>query len=321
MADELWPDLDDKARLRKWNEFGEEFYGSLDASFATDRPFSARLEVARFGPVLVDKLQSTLTRLARTARNVAADGKDGFFLGLNCGSWSITHRQLGRDVEHAPGAAVLLSESEPGEVRSNPDSQFLSVYVPRQRLMELVNGAEDLVACKVDLAQPVVRHLHRYLDFLVTTENWGGDPVVSEHVATTLIDLVALCLKTGRDQTELIRMRGLRAARLETILVEIRSRFSDPAFSPRTIGAKLGLSSRYVQNLLHETGASFTERVMELRLQRARALLENSRYHAVQVSEIAYACGFNDISHFNRTFRHRFGMTPRGLRTVRSDRN
>jgi AraC-like DNA-binding protein len=28
------------------------------------------------------------------------------------------------------------------------------------------------------------------------------------------------------------------------------------------------------------------------------------------ISEIAYSSGFNDLSHFNKTFRARFGMPP-----------
>lgn len=34
------------------------------------------------------------------------------------------------------------------------------------------------------------------------------------------------------------------------------------------------MSPRYVQDLLHEAGTTFTERVAELRLQKARTLLE-----------------------------------------------
>jgi AraC-like DNA-binding protein len=59
-----------------------------------------------------------------------------------------------------------------------------------------------------------------------------------------------------------------------------------------------------------DTGASFTDRVLELRLQKARAMLADPRHDRLRVSEIAYACGFNDISYFNRSFRRRFGASP-----------
>jgi AraC-like DNA-binding protein len=108
----------------------------------------------------------------------------------------------------------------------------------------------------------------------------------------------------------LVRYLGLRAARLVDIIAEIKANFADPSFSPRTIASKFGLTPRYIQELLSETGTSFTDRVLELRLQKARTMLADPRHDRVRVSEIAYACGFNDISYFNRSFRRRFGASP-----------
>jgi AraC-like DNA-binding protein len=94
------------------------------------------------------------------------------------------------------------------------------------------------------------------------------------------------------------------------ILSSIKSGHADPAFSLHRVSAKLGLSPRYTQDLLCETGTSFTERVLEMRLQTAREMLSNPRHDRLKVSEIAYACGFNEVSYFNRCFRRRFGATP-----------
>ena len=105
-------------------------------------------------------------------------------------------------------------------------------------------------------------------------------------------------------------MRGLRAARLQHILVEIRAGFATPGFSPHAVAHKLGVTPRYVQNLLQETGSSFTERVLEFRLQRACAMLADMRHDRMKIGEIAEACGFNEIPYFNRRFRRRFGASP-----------
>jgi len=56
-----------------------------------------------------------------------------------------------------------------------------------------------------------------------------------------------------------------------------------------------------VQKLLHDTGASFTERVLEQRLQQARRMLADRRNDRLKVSEIAMTCGFNEVSYFNRS--------------------
>jgi AraC-like DNA-binding protein len=36
--------------------------------------------------------------------------------------------------------------------------------------------------------------------------------------------------------------------------------------------------------------------------------------HATAISEIAFDVGFADLSHFNRAFRRRYGMTPSEVR-------
>lgn len=49
------------------------------------------------------------------------------------------------------------------------------------------------------------------------------------------------------------------------------------------------------------------ELVREFRLQRAAELLKK---HAGSVAEVAFEVGFNNLSHFARVFRERFGAAP-----------
>jgi transcriptional regulator GlxA family with amidase domain len=155
-----------------------------------------------------------------------------------------------------------------------------------------------------------LRHLRRYLETLFGPDAIDDNPALRAHIGRSALDLIALALGAGRDQAEIARMRGLRAARLQEILSEIRLGFADPAFAVRGVALKFGVSPRYVQDLLHEAGASFTERVTELRLQKARDMLSDARNDRMKVIEIAQACGFDNVSYFNRCFRRRFGASP-----------
>jgi len=65
---------------------------------------------------------------------------------------------------------------------------------------------------------------------------------------------------------------------------------------------------------METTGSTFSERLNELRLERAFALLTDARYWKKQIAEIALRSGFSDVSYFNRLFRKRFGETPRSVR-------
>ena len=94
--------------------------------------------------------------------------------------------------------------------------------------------------------------------------------------------------------------------RLKSVLMILERRFTEPDFSAQKLAAAAGLSERYVNELLHEAGASFTLRLNE-RLRKAAGLLAHAER---RISDIAFDCGFNDLSYFNRCFRRRFGLTP-----------
>ncbi len=309
-SDALPAELDDRARFSLWQDLYTARYGSLALSRPPDRPFAVRLEFAPFGDVGFGRFEGTVNRAGRSAQIVAADGTDDFCLLVNQGRSSLLAVQYGREVRLSPGASTLFSDTEAGELRGEAENAWHALVVPRRPLIELVNHAEDAIAIALDRGQPAMRYLLRYLTMLDGPEWIGDDPLLIDHVGTTLVDLIALALGAGRDAAEIARGRGVRAARLSEIVSEIRTGFADPAFSPRDIAAKFGLTARYVQELLSETGTSFTDRVLELRLQKARAMLASPRHDRMRVSDIAYASGFNDISYFNRSFRRRFGASP-----------
>ena len=125
---------------------------------------------------------------------------------------------------------------------------------------------------------------------------------------------MAAALGPTAEGAEIVAMRGLKAARLRAVLAEIVRHFTDPDFDLDNVAATLGLSRRYLQRLLEETGKSFTEHVAERRLQRAYAMLTDPRFAHLRIIDIALAAGFGDVSHFNRLFRRRFGDSPSGVR-------
>jgi two-component system response regulator YesN len=74
------------------------------------------------------------------------------------------------------------------------------------------------------------------------------------------------------------------------------------------ISAELNVSaSRLRQLIKEETGMPFGEFVRDLRLERARELLETT---FLRVQEIGAAVGIGDQSYFNRVFKEKYGMTP-----------
>jgi AraC-like DNA-binding protein len=92
----------------------------------------------------------------------------------------------------------------------------------------------------------------------------------------------------------------------------IEDSFADPNFGPNEVAAETGISLRYLQKLFTERGSTCSEFIYSLRLDHAARLVNRRASLGTKqpLSEIAYACGFHDYTHFARKFRHRFGHPP-----------
>jgi acetamidase/formamidase/AraC-like DNA-binding protein len=111
-----------------------------------------------------------------------------------------------------------------------------------------------------------------------------------------------------------------KAAILNRICQIIERNLEDGELTPVRIAQTEGISERYLQKLFEGSGDNFTHYVRERRLQRAWADLANPAEAHHTISEIAYRYGFADSAHFSRTFRHRFGLSPREFRQQEAER-
>src|SRR5205814_5816740 len=59
------------------------------------------------------------------------------------------------------------------------------------------------------------------------------------------------------------------------------------------------------------TGINFTDYLSRIRIEKAKNLLLNPN---LRISEIAYAVGFQSLTHFNRVFRQHVGESPTNYR-------
>lgn len=105
-----------------------------------------------------------------------------------------------------------------------------------------------------------------------------------------------------------------RSALLYRLKAHIRSNLADPDLSLPETAAALGISPRYVNDLLADEDTSFQRHVLAERLAQCRRDLASPVLAHRHISEIAFAWGFNDLSHFGRVFREHFGMSPRDFR-------
>jgi len=94
-------------------------------------------------------------------------------------------------------------------------------------------------------------------------------------------------------------------------LAYMEQHYRDP-LSLELVAAKAHLSPNYFSQLFHEiVGVTFQEHLQILRVGFARSLLRSTD---MSVTDICYSSGFHTLSHFQRTFKGRYGTSPSACR-------
>ena len=232
------------------------------------------------------------------------DAEDLFF-GINASGVGLA-RQRGHVAPVNPGEAVVLRPAVgPFTVLRPTPSTFIGIRAPRWAL-PIDPGRYDEAPQLVAGHTPPLRLLTAYLAALRAGPPPG--PELADAVVDHLLQLITLSLRP-RDPSPSAD-RAVRAARLAALKADIVQHSRDPALSVGAVAARHGISPRYVHKLFEDDGRTYSQFVLEVRLERARHELRDPRTAARTVSAIAGSVGFGDLSYFNRTFRRRYGMTP-----------
>ena len=94
--------------------------------------------------------------------------------------------------------------------------------------------------------------------------------------------------------------------RLESIMSYIQSNYRTVTLG--SVAREFHLSEPYISKYIKDkSGRTFVSQVASIRMKKARTLLKTTD---LRVDEIAYQTGYQNVEHFNRTFKKAFGMTP-----------
>lgn len=234
-----------------------------------------------------------------------ADGDDDFtyFLPLR---WSARWRHNGHAQTVNAGGGMLIAHARPVESWWSRTEVGL-IRLPRAALP--VHRPEALAGLAQAAGSPALRLLRAYYRSIWRMVAAGETPPAASE--RHLAELVAAAVAPPDQPT-----RGARQARTEARVAAVREivarRYAEPGLDMAQVAAGVGLSARSCYAALEAAELSFSALLAATRLDRARELLRGQP--RLGVLDVALAVGFTDLSHFNRRFKARFGMTPREMR-------
>ena len=266
------------------------------------RPFSV------CGLVGLD-LSCNADQVERTFQDTRLDGREHYYALIQVAG-HVTMSQNDQTRQLAVGDVAIVDSARPVIYFPHTGgAQWLTLQLPRRSLASHL-GFEPLGGIRGCDGTAAGRLLHR-----IVLDALGGDglssPRADSYMQLAVYDLLG-ALFAPSDPGHGSRSTDKLFARVCGLM---RERFADPDFGPFDVAVETRISLRYVQKLFTERGTTCTQFLYSLRLDRAAQLLRRRAHlgNAQPLSEIAYACGYNDYSHFARNFRRRFGFPPGGV--------
>jgi AraC-like DNA-binding protein len=305
--------LRQRDRFEVYRENFRQHLFQVDVTNRAEGAFDGNIELLKAGSVGVSRVAAQPTVYTR-ARNHVSNSDDGLtlFVGRTHGP---VNEQAGIVHEFRPGNGFLYHDALPGGCEALSPFEVWAIKVPADRLKSGLVRGRDPKPMRIPSELPAMQLLVQYLNSFATVAG-SRDPNVHEAFGTHLVDLLTLIIGADRNSLELIKGRGLKAARTEAVLTAIGRDFASPDLSAERVGLLLGITARQVHRLLDETAKTFYEHVLERRLIESHRLLTDPGSAALNVADVAARVGFVDRSHFHRLFRTRFGDTPTGVRAV-----
>ena len=250
---------------------------------------------------------SNAQRVERTYQDVRRDNADHYFaLFPASGQLAMIHND--QVVRLTVGDVALVDAARPVTYSADNSDQWntISLSLPRQSLVSHL-GFEPQGGLYRRGGTSAGRLLFELIRTCGNSEGSALSPADS-YMQLAVYDLVG-ALFAPSEPSSGSRHADKLFARIRKI---IKDGFANPSFGPNEVAAEAGISLRYLQKLFTEHGSTCREFIYSLRLDQAARLLHRRGSLGLSgpLSEIAYACGFRDYTHFARKFRQRFGHPP-----------
>jgi AraC-like DNA-binding protein len=288
-------------RFSYWREAICQSIFNLDID-APAAPFSARLSARSAGAIRIATGESTRYELIRGAREAANDtaAHCSIYLQLR-GQLDIT--QGGETCAFAANDIGICDLQRPLRWAHADGGRRITIIVPRDMLQRRAPWLRKSPIRRLAAAAPYVDLARRHMLEL------AGSSAMSESTIALMIEnlcnLLALASATDLPQAKL-----QPELQIEAMLAFCRQHLHEIELKPQRVADRLGVSLRTLHSRFKAVGSTFGQWVLEERLKACSVSLRDDSQRGVKISEIAFRWGFNDLSHFNKSFRARFGQTP-----------
>lgn len=242
-------------------------------------------------------------------RSASDDGETLYVAQHVHGPIAVPHD--GAEVLLEPGDLVFCRPGGPGGPvfpRSGEPYRMTVFHVPR-RLLDLRDGElRRVVGVPLRCAEGVGALVSHFLSLVAAETGVHRSPTADRLVGNAAGILAAFVTEVVTEEDSRAPDPGARmTARIREF---IEAHLADPALSPATIARAHHLSVRHLHKLFEGEGTTVGQLIRRRRLEACRRELGRSPRRTLTVAAVAHRWGFVSPSHFSRSFRDAYGMSP-----------
>jgi AraC family transcriptional regulator, positive regulator of tynA and feaB len=279
--------------------------------------FEAELHAGALAELGLVLFETAPMRVSHTRHHCARMKSDEVFV-CRLTSGQLGLEQAGREVDMKAGDMTLLDPLLPYEGKFSAGVELLVLKAPRRSMEARVGRISDMVTRTM---KPVEAEHGLASAFLAMLPDYAGQlgTVAIETVKNQTLDLIAVSLAKTQERPRPY-LSSAKASALLNVRAAIEARLTDPGLDAETVAAAAGVSVRYANALLAQEGTSIVRLIQSRRLACCHRALQDPLQAHRNVSEIASAWGFSDMTHFGRRFKTAYGVLPSEFRRL-SKRN
>lgn len=303
--------LPGRARAASWNELYSSRVERADFQPADVEDFDAELRLASLGPLRIARLSCGRSTVDRTPRHIRPGCPSSYsFILQTQGSGVFSH--YGHENVLRQGDLTLCDSAAPHSWRVAERSEVVMLRVPAALLKEYLPSPGFY--CGRHL--PAARGLTTAVASLALGLCGAAPALLSgplqDRVVRHLLELIATSYAMAFEAAP--AASSVISGRHAKVRLYIEQHLRDPALSPCAVARELRLSSRYLRMIFATSRETVSAYILRRRLEECARQIADTRWRGHSISEIAFAWGFNSASHFTRSFRERYGASPRDYR-------
>lgn len=299
----------DQYQCDYWQDAISKVFLPLACDISANSAFYGTLNAKNLAHISLVEVKGCGQHVERHSANIKHGDHDqilmSFVLG---GKMGIEHN--GREEYLNKGQFIFYDSQRPYDLYLDEQFDQLVLMLPRDQFQQQFGRPEKLCGYTFGDQHPLTSLLSNYAQDLFQLPDQATLDLqeVVLHKFFDLINYVTLdqignySNKIG-SHTMLLRIKQLIMENLDNDDLNIHD-----------IAQNFKISPRYIGKLFQQEDTTFGRFLLHQRLKLSKKLLIQTHATTHKVNQIAYQCGFNDMSYFSREFKRFYGVSPSDMR-------